>query len=330
MDYSIKLENFQGPMDLLLHLIRKEEVDVYEISVSRVIDQFLEFVDHFEQLDVDLASEFSVMAATLMVVKSRMLLPVEEVDLEEEIDPESDLVHQLLEYKRFRDLSRSLKELSDERSLMFPRRKSSIPESEVEKDLGDVDLWDLISAFSKVVRETMTTGRVRTIVNEERPVAEYVEEIIARLDFAGGSLPFERLLGQVRTRDAIVGYFIGLLELIRRFRVAARQEGAFGTIEIFLRSEEEAARITAEAADMGIETDAEEKGPPDAVEGEEPAERDHVALSEDLLPAEIASGEGADESVEPIDDLNTSDETDADERGGQAEANGEVIGNPLV
>lgn len=290
MDYSVKLENFQGPMDLLLHLIRKEEVDVYEISVARVIDQFLEYVEHLEALDVDLASEFSVMAATLMVVKSRMLLPVEEVDLEEEIDPQSDLVHQLLEYKRFRDLSRSLKELGDERSLMFPRRKAQIPEAEVEKDIGDVDLWDLISAFSKVVRETMTTGRIQTIVNEDRPVAEYVDEIIARLDFAGGSLAFERLLGQARTRDAIVGYFIGLLELIRRFRITARQDGIFGSIELVLRTEEEAAKIEAEAAQMGIDSPEEDADEASAEAGDAP-ELDGAALAEELDLEEVPGDE---------------------------------------
>ncbi|MEQ8763542.1 MAG: segregation/condensation protein A [Planctomycetota bacterium] len=265
MDYSIKLENFQGPMDLLLHLIRKEEVDVYEISVARVIDQFLEYVEHLEQMDIDLASEFSVMAATLMVVKSRMLLPVEEVNLEEEIDAESDLVHQLLEYKRFRDLSRNLKELSDERSLMFPRRKASIPEAEVDKDLGEVDLWDLISAFSKVVRETMGSSRVRTIVNEERAVSEYVEDIVARIEIAGGSIDFAKLLGNAKTRDAIVGYFIGMLELIRQFRAFARQTGVFGEIEIVLRTAEETQRIISDAAGQGHESEESEE---DAVDDE--------------------------------------------------------------
>src|SRR5262245_52916591 len=142
MSYKVDLEVFAGPMDLLLHLIQQEEVEIHEIPIARICDQYLAYLKVLQSLDIEVTGDFLVMAATLMAIKARSLLPREEVDLDEELDPEkNDLIKQLLEYKKFKSLSRELSTRAVERSLRFQVRGS---EERAELPLEEVGLFDLV------------------------------------------------------------------------------------------------------------------------------------------------------------------------------------------
>ena len=153
-EYKVKLEVFEGPLDLLLYLIKKDEIDIYDISLERITSQYLEFMDAFKALDLDLAGEFVVMAANLIYLKSRALLPAHVQPPEEEAeedDPRWDLIRQLVEYKKFKDAAAHLSQREFEQSNLFARMAET-PESVPERPLGDVSVFDLINAFNNVLK----------------------------------------------------------------------------------------------------------------------------------------------------------------------------------
>src|SRR5829696_10415523 len=153
-DYKVKLDVFEGPLDLLLYLIKKDEVDIYDISIVRITQQYLEFMDAFKVLDLEVAGEFVVMAANLIYLKSRSLLPAHVQPPEEEAeedDPRWDLIRQLVEYKKFKDAAAQLSQREIEQSNLFARMSDS-PDAAPERPLGDVSVFDLINAFNKVLK----------------------------------------------------------------------------------------------------------------------------------------------------------------------------------
>jgi segregation and condensation protein A len=246
-DYRVRLDAYSGPMDLLLYLIRKEEVDIYDIPIARIAEQYQEYLELLQALDVNLAGEFLVLAATLMEIKSRMLLPHPPPLAEgEEGDPRMELVRELLEYKRFRDAAEGLKERAQEQQLKFPRlTQSEVPaegdaqgvEAKSAKPLHEVELWDIFAAFRKLMQETL--GPLpRTILYDDVPVSEYMDRVLEQLRQAP-SLRFWDLFAGRRDRLHVVGTFLALLELIRSRRVLALQEGPFGDIHLELRPGEE-------------------------------------------------------------------------------------------
>lgn len=231
-EYKVKLEVFEGPLDLLLYLIKKDEVDIYDISIERITQQYLEFMDAFKVLDIDVAGEFVVMAANLIYIKSRSLLPAHvqppEEEAEEE-DPRWELVRQLVEYKKFKDAAAKLGQKELEQSNMFTR----LPEAEPapERPLGDVSVFDLINAFNKVLKRINTQEDLREIFEENYTVSDKID-LIMKLTSSGVMLKFTELFATAASRAEIVVTFLALLELIRLKQLRAAQSEAFGEIEI--------------------------------------------------------------------------------------------------
>lgn len=214
MKYQVDLDVFNGPMDLLLYLIAREEVDIQEVSISRIVDQYLEFMQQLKELDVEIGSDFLVMASTLILIKSKALLPKEEIDLEEEIDGQDELIQHLLEYKKIKMLSRALQEKADLHALRVSRpSQHGLPLEEPLSD-EDLNLWDIIQAFSKIVKETGLDQNF-SVIHSEKPISEYINTIIDKL-LDKANLVFEDLFAGERTRSEAICNFISLLELARR------------------------------------------------------------------------------------------------------------------
>jgi len=234
-DYTVRLEQvFQGPMDLLLHLVREQEVEIHEVELSRVIAGYLEHLEALRELDIELAGDFLVMAATLMAIKSRSLLPHEEVDLEDELDPRDELIQRLLEYRRFKEASEGLERGRAERARLQPR--GAFPElrdgaGEPTLDLGEISKWDLLSAFSRLMRETLAS-RTQHVAGDPRPLRYYVGQLAHRARDAG-RLSLHALLERIEaapSRETLVGAFCALLELIRLGVLSAEQSEHEGEI----------------------------------------------------------------------------------------------------
>ena len=235
-DYKVRLEVFEGPLDLLLYLIKREEVDVYDISIERITKQYLEYLDTFRMLDLELAGEFVVMAATLIYIKSRSLLPVHQQPPEEETDEEDprwDLIRQLVEYKKFKDAATYL----HQRELLQEGIISRVPDKPDFGNLAallkaEVGIFDLINAFQKVLRRIESRREnLREIFEENFTVSEKIEHILTVLRYTS-SVAFSELFAQAASRTEVVVTFLALLELIRLKQLSVRQEDLFGEIQI--------------------------------------------------------------------------------------------------
>jgi segregation and condensation protein A len=227
-DYRVNLEIFAGPLDLLLYLVRREEVDIYDIPIAKITDQYIRYIEMLKSLDVDLAGDFLVMAATLMQIKSAMLLPKADTDqLQEDNpdDPRTELIRQLLEYKKFKDAANLLNAAADEHKERFSRSTTIIEqlkgESEPEIDIDQVSVWDLLEAFDSICKAVGNFGDIRHIT-DDTPIDLYQIEILHRLQ-TEGPLTFERLFESRTNRVVMIGLFLALLELIREKLVWAEQ-----------------------------------------------------------------------------------------------------------
>jgi segregation and condensation protein A len=233
-DYKVKLDVFEGPLDLLLYLIKKDEVDIYDISLERITQQYLEFIDAFKILDLEIAGEFVVMAANLIYLKSRSLLPASvqppEEETEEE-DPRWELVRQLLEYKKFKDAAAHLQERELWRERLFQRTPEK-PEAVAERPLGDVSVFDLINAFNQIVKRLNQKEDLREIFEERYTVGDKIE-LVMKMMSGGVDLKFTELFSGMAARTEIVVTFLAVLELIRLKQLRAAQDEPFG--EILLR-----------------------------------------------------------------------------------------------
>lgn len=233
-DYKVALDIFEGPLDLLLYLIRREEVDICDIPIVKITDQYLQYLDLMRMLDLDIASEFLVMAATLLHIKSRMLLPPEERPVEEQMDegedPRMALVRQLLEYKKFKETAGYLSEREMEQQAVFARYvdKTFLPEP-TDSPLTEVSIFDLISAFSDVLKRV--TGEPREIAEEVYTVTDKIAAIMELLAVRP-ALRFSELFKDVLVRAEVVATFLALLELIRLKKIQAHQPRPFEEIEI--------------------------------------------------------------------------------------------------
>ena len=240
-DYTVRLDRvFQGPLDLLLHLVREQEVEIHEIEISRVITGYLAYMKDLENLDIELAGEFVVMAATLMAIKSRSLLPRDEVDLEDDLDPKDELIQRLIQYRRFKEASDGLGERFAERVQLHPRGAHGELDDDHPQptlDLGELTSWDLLSAFSRLMRETMA-GRPHRIRSDPRPMRFYVERMADAI-----RAHQRRTLAQIvaldehPSRETMIGSFCALLELVRMGLVGIEQPEQGGEIEIRMRAE---------------------------------------------------------------------------------------------
>lgn len=235
-EYKVKFEVFEGPLDLLLHLIKKEEVDIYEVNLTKLATQFIEYIDVMRMLDLDIAGEFLVMASTLMFIKSRELLPVDlQVQAEDEDegeDPRWELIRQLVEYKKFKDAAAQLQVREIEQENIFPRIPGKLDFATDQPALrADVSIFDLVNAVNAVLKRINQRDDPRDIFEDKWSVSEKIEEMI-KLISEKASLKFSELFVNATSRSEVVCTFLALLELIRLKQLACVQGEHFGEIEI--------------------------------------------------------------------------------------------------
>lgn len=251
-DYRVNLDIFAGPLDLLLYLVRKEEVDIYDIPIAKITEQYLHYIEMLKSLNIDLVGDFLVMAATLMEIKSAMLLPKatpEQLQDDDLTDPRAELIRQLLEYKKFKDAANLLNAAADEHSQRFARPDTIIerlrPDTEPQLDIEQVSIWDLLDAFDAICRATGVSRDISHI-KDDTPIDLYQIEILHRLQ-TEGSMTFERIFESKHHRLVMIGLFLALLELIRGKLVWAEQPES--SSQIFLRalSDEPAEQAVQEA-----------------------------------------------------------------------------------
>ncbi len=242
--YEVRLDTFEGPLDLLLHLIREHEIDIYDIPLAIITEQYLEYISFMESLDLALAGEFLEMAATLIRIKVRMLLPKETDAGEEEEDPRQQLVRKLVEYRQFKEVAGALSSKEEERREHFPRgvdpkSYADLEEEEVDtaEFLRDVTLFDLVDGLREVLSRVPERVDVHSVDLEKFTVEAQIDRIRTVLA-ERGSLPFTEVFGGGASRSQLIATFMALLELIRLGEVKAVQTRNFGDIEIMVRAEE--------------------------------------------------------------------------------------------
>ena len=236
-EYKVQFEVFEGPLDLLLYLIKKEEVDIYEVNLTRLATQFIEYIDLMRAFDLEVAGEFLVMASTLMYIKSRELLPVDQqavVEAEDEgEDPRWELIRQLVEYKKFKDAAAKLQALEERQENVFPRRPGKIEfESTDAPAKPEAGIFDLLNAVNSVLKRFQEkTAGTREIFQDKWTVSgkiEFILQIIAER----GTVKFSELFESAANRAEVVCTFLALLELIRLKQLACVQPEPFAEIEI--------------------------------------------------------------------------------------------------
>lgn len=236
-DYKVQFEVFEGPLDLLLYLIKKEEVDIYEVNLTKLATQFIEYVDLMRQFDLEVAGEFLVMASTLMYIKSRELLPVDQqvvVEVEDEgEDPRWELIRQLVEYKKFKDAAAQLQTLEERQENVFPRLPGKIEfHTEAEPPKLEVGIFDLLNAVNAVLKRFQDrTAGTREIYEDKWSVSEKMEFVLKTIS-ERTSVKFSELFAQAANRAEVVCTFLALLELIRLKQLACIQPEPFDEIEI--------------------------------------------------------------------------------------------------
>ena len=232
-DYKVKLDVFEGPLDLLLYLIKRDEIDIYDIPIEHITKQYLQYMDMFKILDLDVAGDFVVMAANLIYIKSRFLLPKDQQppdEAAEEDDPRWELVRQLIEYKKFKDAAAHLHQRELTQENLFSRVPDK-PEFQAERPIGEVSIFDLINAFTGILKRIDKAEDLREIFAENFTVSDKIE-LIMKLTAGGVPLKFSELFATVASRTEIVVTFLALLELIRLKQLRAVQRDTFGEIEL--------------------------------------------------------------------------------------------------
>jgi len=232
---EVQLEKFQGPLDLLLHLIHRDEIDIRDIPIAHITQQFLHYLEMMRLLDLEISGEFLVMAASLMRIKARLLLPTEEPLEGEELDPREELVRRLLEYKQFKEVAGTLRDKEQKRSLLYERGQTATDGDAGPLPLASVTLFDLLDALDRV----LTKLPERNVIEMEAEAYDLEEKmaLLGGMVRDTGRLSFGRVLGECRSRLEVIVTFLALLELLRMGRVTVNQDGPFG--EIWLEVAEE-------------------------------------------------------------------------------------------
>jgi segregation and condensation protein A len=238
MSYKIKLELFEGPLDLLLYLVKRDQLNIYDIPIATVTEQYLAYLELMKYLDLNIAGEFLVMAATLMQIKSKMLLPAQETEQteEEQVDPREELVRQLLEYERFKEIAEELRKKEQNQQDIFKRPK--LKESEIPDEAPayfEASIFDLITAFSKALEET-PKDLFYSVIKDEFTLEEKIHDILHLL-LLRAAASLTELFTQAKDKMEIIVTFLAILELIRLKEIIARQKELFGEIEIVRNQE---------------------------------------------------------------------------------------------
>ena len=230
MSYKVKLDVFEGPLDLLLYLIKKNEIDIYDIPIASITEQYLEYIDLMRMLDLNIAGDFLVMAATLIQIKSKMLLPPDEKELlpEEEEDPREELVRRLVEYKKFKEVAGILQDLESQRKKMFTR---DIPFEAAQGEVFfEASLFDLITAFTRVLKD-VPKDIFQEIIKDEFTVEQKVHDLLHML-VKSPALSLFNLFSNSKNKQEIIATFLAVLELIRLKEILVVQNRNFSDIEI--------------------------------------------------------------------------------------------------
>jgi len=240
--YSVKLDVFEGPLDLLLFFIKRDEIDIYDIPIAHIAKQYLEYIELMEVLNLEVAGEFIVMAATLIRIKARMLLPRTVDEEEEEEDPREELVQALLEYRKYKEAACVLKEKEEEQSHWFPRTDPDLSGLPKEEILVEASLYDLMSAFKKILdfqpKETFHTINYPKVTIEER--IEYVLNYLAQKN----GVVFTELFMDSPVKLVMVVTFMAILELIRLEKIYIRQTRHFSEIWVFKNEKKPAPNLS--------------------------------------------------------------------------------------
>ncbi len=322
IDWRVNLEIYNGPMDLLLYLIKREEVDIHDIPIARITGQFCDYVETLRRIDPDVAGEFLVLATTLMEVKTRMLLPRPEApdDDGEPLDPRADLVRQLLEYKAFKDAAGDLRDAAARQALRFPRRPGAVAE-DGGTDLDDVQLWDLVEAFNGLLSAIGHDATQTEIIYDDTPVELYAADILDRLT-REGNLTFSQIFAGRTERMELIGLFLAVLELAKQRQIFIEQNRPFDEIYVFVNPDAPTAeQIAAEADRATLET---ARAPAAGDAGPEPAHtprpegqylgRAPEAIRDTAVPAVAGESTGETPSTTAVSAVagGPADETDGD------------------
>ncbi len=253
MIYNVKIDAFEGPLDLLLHLIHTLEIDIYDIPVSEITEQYLLYIHTMKELELDVASEYLVMAATLLAIKSKMLLPKHEEEEDDELDdeftyeedPRDELVEKLLEYKKYKQAAAELKTLEQERSLMFSKPPEDLSHLLKETNSPRMDLnislYDMLGAYHKLLRRKKLQKPLHTkVTRQEISIEKRMEEVIRDIRAVNGRICFDELF-TTNSREHIVITFLAILELLKRNEIIAEQSHNFA--ELYIASKEGAVTV---------------------------------------------------------------------------------------
>lgn len=236
-EYKVQFEVFEGPLDLLLYLVKKQEVDIYEVNLTRIAEQFIQHIEVMRQLDLEVAGEFLLMASTLMYIKSRELLPVDQqVETGEEDegeDPRWELIRQLVEYKKFKDVSAQLHGLETRQESLYPRSPVPVVFETQTQPLrqGDLTVFDLVAAVGVILKRFQGRDSAKDIFEDRFTVSEKIEHL-RQLISSKPSFRFSELFAETTSRTEVVVTFLALLELIRLKQIVVAQTAPFSEIEV--------------------------------------------------------------------------------------------------
>ena len=237
MDYKVTIDNFDGPLDLLLHLIKKSDIDIYDIKIEEITKQYLDYISAMKKMDLDIASEYLVMASELMEIKSSMLLPNEKMDDDEyKEDPRENLINRLIEYKRYKEITTELEELEEERNKEYTRESSSLKEFKIETpiDLGDISLNDLMNAFQKFLDRKNEERTLNTKVTKKGYSVSLRSKEIHNILKEKKKVEFEELFEEYN-KEYLVVTFISILDLVKKHNITIKQENNFSKIFLSLK-----------------------------------------------------------------------------------------------
>lgn len=239
MSYNIKIETFEGPFDLLLHLVEKNKVDIYDIPIVKITDQYIDYINQLKEIDLEVTSEFLVMAATLIEIKSRMLLPInkiKDVPIDEEDDPRSSLVKRMLEYKKYKEISQQLKLREDYSNRIFSKKKEEIIFNDNDT-LDDIELDELVKAFNKLIfrqknnLKNQSQKNIRKIHRETVTIEERIKYILNIIE-VNNTIDFDTLFTIETSRIELITTFLAVLELMKLKKIMIKQDLCFSQIVI--------------------------------------------------------------------------------------------------
>ncbi|MCF6137633.1 segregation/condensation protein A [Pseudalkalibacillus berkeleyi] len=250
--YNVRLDAFEGPLDLLLHLINRYEIDIYDIPVSQITEQYLEYIHTMKELQLDVASEYLVMAASLLAIKSKTLLPKhdegqldQQIEMEMEDDPREDLVRRLIEYRKFKEASSYLRENEGKRSLTFSKPPSNLDHIETTSapvnPVSNMTIYDLVGAFQSIFDKKQKKNRktpTTKIDRQDIPIDTRMNEIVIELSGRTGKQSFQSLF-PYPSRDHMVVTFLAILELMKTRQIRCEQQKNFQDIMIHLVEEDQ-------------------------------------------------------------------------------------------